>query len=601
MKYTLTLERRTYLDARGYTILMACPGSGKTTSIAFKMNSIIEELQRTTNGYGGLACLSFTNAACDEYRSKFNELHKSILSFPHSISTIDSFITQNIVLPFAYLFGCPANIRILNDTKELSNVYKQIYIQDGEQKETIVAPLRRFGRVAHKKQPEFCSIDLDGYKWKNSLIVTDIEKNYAKACLSWRFKKGIITSQDALYLACRILRDNEDIAVALAKRYPYIIIDEAQDTSALQMKIFELLRAHGVRNMEFVGDLSQSIYGWNNAKPELLESLSHQADFSVLHFTECRRSVQPIIDIYSKLKMAGEPRIVSTGVESKNCPIVVFRYDENGEFDVMRQFVRKCEGFELKEKLILARGADEVNKLSSGRSNIDLWKSAIPYNLIKSKIAYDDGKYSEAIRLLRYVWADCLYTKYEYEQKKQFISSLEDNVDFNCQLLDLVQSLPSLHKPFSGWQDESENLLQMKLNLEHRPDFDRKTRLEGHTMRDLLNENVDDYFGVAEDAGDYRNNVETIHLAKGASVDAVLLFLSSDNRGANISLNLFPDLGHNVNEMTEKHRLVYVACSRAKQFLAFAVKSDVSEETIRQKLGEHVTIISNGVQLGLFL
>lgn len=157
MKYTLTLERRTYLDARGYTILMACPGSGKTTSIAFKMNSIIEELQRTTNGYGGLACLSFTNAACDEYRSKFNELHKSILSFPHSISTIDSFITQNIVLPFAYLFGCPANIRILNDTKELANVYKQIYIQDGEQKETIVAPLRRFGRVAHTKQPQFCN------------------------------------------------------------------------------------------------------------------------------------------------------------------------------------------------------------------------------------------------------------------------------------------------------------------------------------------------------------------------------------------------------------------------------------------------------------
>ena len=105
---------------------------------------------------------------------------------------------------------------------------------------------------------------------------------------------------------------------------------------------------------------------------------------------------------------------------------------------------------------------------------------------------------------------------------------------------------------------------------------------------------------MIEEVGDYRNNVETIHMAKGASVDAVLLFLSIDNRGANISLNLFPDQGQNVNEMTEKHRLIYVACSRAKQFLAFAVRSDVTEETIRQKLGENVTIISNGVQLGLF-
>lgn len=599
MEYTLTLERQSYLDARGYTILMACPGSGKTTSIAYKIKGVIDELQRTTNGYGGLACLSFTNAACDEYRSRFKDLHESTLSFPHTISTIDSFITQNIVLPFAYVFGCPSKIRILNDNEELASVYRQYYIQNGEQKEAVIAPLREFGRMVYNKQPEHCSIDLDGFKWKNLLLVTEDEIKYAKACLSWRFKKGIITSQDALYLAYRILRDNEDIAAALAKRFPYIIIDEAQDTSALQMKIFELLRTHGIQNMEFVGDLSQSIYGWNNAKPELLESLSHQEGNRVLHFTECRRSVQTIIDVYSKLRTAGEPRIVSTGVESKNCPIIVYRYDDNGEFDVMRQFVRKCEEFELKERLILARGTDEVNKLSGGRSNLELWKTSIPYNLIKAKIAYDDGSYSEAIRLLRYVWANCLYNKYEYEQKKQFLLSLEDNVDSNCQLLDVLKSIPSLHKSFSQWQDESEILLQEKLNLERRPDFDRKARIDGHRMAELLGECVDNYYGVEEDAGDYRGNVETIHSAKGASVDAVLLFLSSDSRGANISLNLFPDKGQNVNEMTEKHRLIYVACSRAKQFLAFAVRSDVTEETIRQKLGEHVTIISDGVQLEL--
>lgn len=496
MEYTLTLERQSYLDARGYTILMACPGSGKTTSIAYKIKGVIDELQRTTNGYGGLACLSFTNAACDEYRSRFKDLHESTLSFPHTISTIDSFITQNIVLPFAYVFGCPSKIRILNDNEELASVYRQYYIQNGEQKEAVIAPLREFGRMVYNKQPEHCSIDLDGFKWKNSLLVTEDEKKYAKACLSWRFKKGIITSQDALYLAYRILRDNEDIAAALAKRFPYIIIDEAQDTSALQMKIFELLRTHGIQNMEFVGDLSQSIYGWNNAKPELLESLSHQEGNRVLHFTECRRSVQTIIDVYSKLRAAGEPRIVSTGVESKNCPIIVYRYDDNGEFDVMRQFVRKCEEFKLKERLILARGTDEVNKLSGGRSNLELWKTSIPYNLIKAKIAYDDGSYSEAIRLLRYVWANCLYNKYEYEQKKQFLLSLEDNVDSNCQLLDVLKSIPSLHKSFSQWQDESEILLQEKLNLERRPDFDRKARIDGHRMAELLGECVDNYYDL---------------------------------------------------------------------------------------------------------
>lgn len=600
MEYTLTFERQSYIDARGYTILMACPGSGKTTSIAFKIKNIIDELQHTTNGYGGLACLSFTNAACDEYRQRYMELHDSVISYPHIISTIDSFITQNIVLPFAYLLGCPAKVRIINDTEELANVYKITYVKDGIQNEGIIPALRKYKQIVFRKQPEKCSIDLDGFKWDKSLLYDGNEKEYAKICILWRLKKGIITSQDALYLAYKLLRDHGDIAAALANRYPYIIVDEAQDTSALQMKIFELLRVQGVQNMEFVGDLSQSIYGWNNAKPELLGSLARQGDFRVLHFTECRRSVQPIIDIYSKMRIAGEPRIISTGVVSKNCPIIVYRYDENGEFDVMRQFVRKCEEYELKDKLILARGTDEVNKLSGGRSNLALWKSTIPYNLIKARIAFDDGKYSEAMKLLKYVWGDCLYDKYAYEKKKQFLLSLENDVDSNCRMLDVLQSIPSLHKSFSEWQVESENMLQEKLNLAHKPDFDRKLRLEGHKMAELLGENVDDYFGVIEDAGDYRDNVETIHMAKGASVDAVLLFLSSDNRGANISLNLFPNQGQAINNMTEKHRLIYVACSRAKQFLAFAIRSDVTEDAIRHKFGDQVTILSNGVQLGLF-
>lgn len=600
MEYTPTFERQSYIESRGYTILLACPGSGKTTSIAYKIKGIIDELQHTTNGYGGLACLSFTNAACAEYRSKFKELHESSLLFPHTISTIDSFITQNIVLPFSYVLSFPPKIRIINDIEELSSVYKQTYIQNGEQRETVISSLRCFKSIIYKKPPEYCGIDLDGVKWKNSLLEIEKEKEYARTCLKWRFKKGIITSQDALYLAYLILKDNEDIATALAKRFPYIIIDEAQDTSALQMKIFELLRTHGVQNMEFVGDLSQSIYGWNNAKPELLENLSQQDEFKVLHFTECRRSVQPIIDIYSKLKIAGEPRIVSTGVVSKNCPIIVYRYDEDEEFNVMRKFVKKCDDFELNDKLILARGADEVNKLSGGRSNLELWKSSIPYNLIKAKIAYDDGSYSKAIRLLRYVWADCLYNKYDYEQKKQFLLSIEDNVDSNYRLTEMLLSLPSLHKSFTEWQDVSEDLLQKKLNLEHRPDFDRKKHLNGLSMADLLRENVDHFYGVVDEVRDYRYNVESIHSAKGASVDAVLLFLSSNSSGENISLNLFPNQGQNVNVMTEKHRLIYVACSRAKQFLAFAVPSNVTEEMIRQKFGEQVTIISNGVQLELF-
>ena len=75
-----------------------------------------------------------------------------------------------------------------------------------------------------------------------------------------------------------------------------------------------------------------------------------------------------------------------------------------------------------------------------------------------------------------------------------------------------------------------------------------------------------------------------------ATMDAVLLFLSLDSRGQSISLNDFPK--NAVNVMSEGQRLIYVACSRPKQFLAIAIPSVITEAQIRQKLGMAVKIFT---------
>ena len=75
---------------------------------------------------------------------------------------------------------------------------------------------------------------------------------------------------------------------------------------------------------------------------------------------------------------------------------------------------------------------------------------------------------------------------------------------------------------------------------------------------------------------------DTIHAVKGATFDAVLLFLSEDSLGQRISFNDFPR--DEIVTMTEKQRLIYVACSRATQFLAFAVPTTVSDATISSTL-----------------
>ena len=94
------------------------------------------------------------------------------------------------------------------------------------------------------------------------------------------------------YLSALILKKHPYIGKSLAKKFPYIIIDESQDASELQHYIFDLLKDYGVDNIEYVGDLYQSIYEWRNAKPILLYNKIQSGVWNIKHFSENRRSNQ---------------------------------------------------------------------------------------------------------------------------------------------------------------------------------------------------------------------------------------------------------------------------------------------------------------------
>ena len=90
MEYDITPQRQAYLDARGFTILTACPGSGKTTSIVKKLCDIMQFCQEQYGVHTGVACLSFTNKACEELAEKFRDMHNERIHHPHLVSTIYS-------------------------------------------------------------------------------------------------------------------------------------------------------------------------------------------------------------------------------------------------------------------------------------------------------------------------------------------------------------------------------------------------------------------------------------------------------------------------------------------------------------------------------
>ena len=579
----MTPQRQAYLDARGHTILSACPGSGKTTSIVKKLMMVSRYCEESYGKHTGFACLSFTNKACAEIKLKFREIHDVELRFPNEVLTIDSFIMQYVVLPFWYLCdACKKKPIVVNEAEILERVYYFVDRGGGQQPFSVLG--RQYAGLMHRKTPSLVSRDKNVFRWNNNIVSNPSEVSYCRAAFAYRLGKGYITSGDALWIACDILEHYQDVGRALITRFPYIIVDEAQDNSELHFEFFNLLKRAGLENLEFVGDICQSIYGFNNARPELLQNLMGDESWRVIHLTECRRSNQRIIDLYSKLKSSDVPSIISHGVEDKNIPIVIYKYGEANISEILKDFNHVCSDNELSSKIVLARGVNKCKLLAGVKDvNFRYWKKEqpLPYLIIDAIFAYSSGDLDYAFRKMRHVLSELL-AKDDVESKRAFIHKIENDLDWNSKIFGFLKVVPPFSLSYKEWSEQTCILLQSYWELDKMPVFVPYQKKEGYKMENMANVPVERYHLSNNQGSEYHKSIETIHAVKGATMDAVLLFLSSDSRGQNISLNDFPRTPPSI--MTEGQRLIYVACSRATQFLALAVPVSTSDDEIRDVL-----------------
>lgn len=583
MEYDVTPQRQAYLDARGYTILTACPGSGKTTSIVKKLLTVSRYCEEHYGRHTGFVCLSFTNKACAELKQKFGEMHDEKLTFPNEVLTIDSFIMQYVVLPFWYLCdACKKKPIVVNEEEILDRIYYNNVLIRGKWQQCPVTELRQYARLMYSKKPSLISIEKTVFKWNHTIVTNANEKAYCKAAISYRLNKGFVTSGDALWIACCILKHHQEISKALVARFPYIIVDEAQDNSELHFEFFKLLKSAGLQNLEYVGDICQSIYGFNNARPELLQNMMVEEGWNVLPLSECRRSNQRIIDLYSKLKSSDVPAITSHDVEDKGVPIVVYKYDDDNVRDIIRDFYQVCDDNELSSRIILARGVIKCKKLA-GVKDVDFkyWKSQLPYLLIDAVFAFEASDMDYAFRKMRLVLSELL-AENNPDAKRQFIHKIERDIDWNAKIFGFLKQIPSFSLGFKEWSKQTCVLLHDYWGLEEQPVFVPYQRQGGYKIKEMDDVSVERFHQSKDKGSEYHKSIDTIHAVKGATLDAVLLFLSSDSKGQSISLNDFPRSA--VRIMTESQRMIYVACSRARQFLALAVPRSITDEKIRRAL-----------------
>lgn len=243
---------------RGPCLVLAGPGSGKTTVITKRVRYLIEKEKVPPRH---ILVVTFTKAAAREMQERFLRL----LDIP---STEVAFGTFHSVF-----------FRILRS----ANQYESHNIVNENTKYAILAKILRtldptaepdrdllqnlLGEISFIKNNQ---VDLSGYQSKNPKI--DFKKAY-KMFNGQLEKEGALDFDDILLKTYELLRKNAELLRFWQERFRYILIDEFQDINPLQYAVIRLLAAPE-NNLFIVGDDDQSVYGFRGARPHIMLNFS---------------------------------------------------------------------------------------------------------------------------------------------------------------------------------------------------------------------------------------------------------------------------------------------------------------------------------------
>jgi DNA helicase II / ATP-dependent DNA helicase PcrA len=587
MEFEITPQRQAFLDARGKVVLNACPGSGKTTAIAKKLMQLRDEYTSKFSHFSGIACLSFTNTAKDEIGEKYYELSGEYLGFPHKVSTIDSFINQYITLPYYYLFAKgKKRPKILDNPMFLNDAWKERFKYKAKNNKLVCFAYPP-DSIRYESDGSFSS---NGRRPSEDKVAPDVFDSYCAALKKWQIQNGLITTSDSAFIAYELLCNQPKIGNWLALRFPHIIVDEAQDNSAVQHALFDKLVELGLTNLEFIGDPYQSLYEWRDADPSLFNAkYADTQNWKGLDLTDNRRSPQRIIDCFSILRKQTDPPIISACTNDRQLPIIVYRYNQTNSPLIIQHFDKYCVDNGLERNQIVVRGNTLKNQMLGKAVDQEPWKSHLPYRLIDARHKYEGNEIKEAISEMRSIAVSLIAKGKDIVVVKELEQELKTNNQFNSTLLDLLHDLPNFSMSLSDWTAKTQSYLKERLGLSENLDFETKARSTKKFDRGILNDPLIDHFKRS-----YTNStipITTVHQVKGKSLDSILIFFNEKKHKDNI---IFSDIEASGKAFpSEKQRIIYVALSRPKHLLAMAFPETISEDEIYEKFGNKVTIFTN--------
>ena len=590
-------QREAVLTTEGPVLMLAGAGTGKTAALTARLAHLVATRRAWPSQ---ILCVTFTNKAAREMRERVGgHLGQAVEGMPW-LGTFHS-VCAKMLRRHAELVGLQSNYTII-DTDDQLRLLKQL-IQQNDLDEKRWPARQLAGLIDRWKNRGLNPGDLDAVE--NESYANGRGQQFYKLYQDRLKALNACDFGDLMLHMLNIFRKHREVLEDYQQRFKYILVDEYQDTNAVQYLWLRLL-AQAHKNICVVGDDDQSIYSWRGA--EVANILKFEKDFpgaKVVKLEQNYRSTPHILGAASGLIRANSERhdkTLWTEVDHGEKLRVIGVWDAPEEARRVGEEIERLEreGAPLDRAAILVRAQYQTREFEDRFIQV-----GINYRIIGGFRFYERAEIRDALAYLRVIAQpqDDLAFERIYNQPKRGLGAktLEKMHQHarrtglplaaaSLQLADsdelparAANTIGSLMGQFLHWREVAEqvtpaDLLRMVLDecgysamLENENTAEAKGRIENlselarameeyETLGDFL-EHVS--LVMDNDAADDGEKVTimTMHAAKGLEFDHV--FLPGWEEGVFPSQRALDEGG--LASLEEERRLAYVAITRARR------------------------------------
>jgi len=331
-------QEQAVLATEGPVLLLAVPGSGKTTVLVTRLGYMVLSKNIVP---AQILTMTYTVAATADMRRRFASLFGDDLASQLEFRTING-VSSRVIQYYERLLGRKA-FSLITDEGQLTNIIGEVYrrIAHDFPTESVIKTLRT--HITYAKNMMLADQEIDALKPDGM----DFGAMYREYCKILK-EEGWMDYDDQMVYAYRMLRSYPEILTHFQDQYQYFCVDEAQDTSKIQHEIIRLLASRS-KNLFMVGDEDQSIYGFRAAYPEaLMEFSKRYPNAKTLLMEQNYRSTPEIVETANQFiqkNVNRHPKHMMTANGSGSPITAIPVYDRKGQYDwVIREVQRNADG-----------------------------------------------------------------------------------------------------------------------------------------------------------------------------------------------------------------------------------------------------------------